>query len=77
MNFWRLKENDALKAEIKTRKNSTGTKSAITKSFWRSFSHRGFAILAVLSFTLLNIAYWSKSTVVDTDKFIAYYTAAH
>lgn len=64
------KENDALKAEIKNVKNSTEPKRR-AKSFWRSFGAGVFAILAVLSFTLLNVAYWSKSTVVDTDKFVA------
>lgn len=61
-------ENFELKKELQALRSTKQTK---TRHFWRKFGAAFFAILAVVSFSLLNISYWSSSTVVNTDKFVA------
>lgn len=64
------KENELLRAQLAESKSEKkpGKKQ---KSFWRALGAGFFAILAVISFSLLNIAYWTKNTVINTDQFVS------
>ncbi len=61
------KENESLKKEIEKLSDKQPSK----RSLWRPITAGLFAVLAVVSIMLFNIAYWTRQTVLDNDQFVA------
>lgn len=63
-------ENDVLKQEI-TMLITKKQKRTHQRSFWQSFFAGAAAILAIISFVLFNVSYWTNQTIIDNKKFTA------
>lgn len=63
-------ENAHLKQEITQLKTKKSTKKR-THSFWFSFFAGISAVIAVTTFMLFNLSYWTQQTIVDNKKFTA------
>lgn len=63
-------ENKLLIEEI-TELKAKKTNKVRRRSFWQSFFAGFAAIVAILSFVLFNVSYWTTQTIVDDKKFTA------
>ena len=63
-------ENELLKEQIALLKQKKESKVK-TRSFWQSFFAGFAAIIAILSFILFNVSYWTTQTIIDDKKFTA------
>jgi hypothetical protein len=63
-------ENDALEKEIKSLKGEKKAKKSASQ-FWRATLAGVLAVFAFVSFGLFNVAFWVKTTVIETDDFVA------
>lgn len=64
-------ENKALKTKLQQMSNSTSVTIRQHRSKWRSFFAFLFAVIAVISIALFNVAYWSNNTITNTDQFVS------
>lgn len=64
-----VEENLALKQELEKIQNGSNQKPK-KGSPWRPFFAGLFAILAILSLVLFNVAYWTRQTVIDNKQFV-------
>lgn len=62
------KENEALRAQLASLRH---TKRSVTPHRWRNLFAGLSATVAVVTFSLWNIGYWTRQTIVDTDSFVA------
>lgn len=63
-----IKENEALRAQLASLRH---TKKTTAPHRWRNVFAGLSATIAVVTFSLWNIGYWTRQTIVDTDSFVA------
>lgn len=64
-------ENQRLKAKLAEASKGAHTSVRQHRSFWRSAFALLFATVAVIAIALFNIAYWSNTTITNTDQFVS------